>query len=114
MLAVTSLSSQYGSGMGRVLYASGKASCISISAFIFFTYLSQVLKNELLSRNSMMENISGAGWELMESSSGERASHLQEQLETLNHSWQSLVLKVQAQQKILEAALLKVPGDRKR
>ncbi|XP_023657842.2 microtubule-actin cross-linking factor 1, isoforms 6/7-like [Paramormyrops kingsleyae] len=67
----------------------------------------RVLKNELLSRNSMMENISGAGWELMESSSGERASHLQGQLETLNHSWQSLLLEVQAQQKILEAALLK-------
>lgn len=55
-----------------------------------------------------MENVNGAGAELLESSPGDEASHLRDQLDQLNQSWQSLLLKTQERQKQLEAALQQV------
>lgn len=55
-----------------------------------------------------MENVNAAGAELLESSPGDEASHLRDQLDQLNQSWQSLLLKTQERQKQLEAALQQV------
>lgn len=55
-----------------------------------------------------MENVNGAGAELLESSPGDEASHLRDQLDHLHQGWQSLLLKTQERQKLLEAALHQV------
>lgn len=52
--------------------------------------------------------MNGAGAELLESSPGDEASHLRDQLDQLNQSWESLLLKTQERQKLLEAALQQV------
>ncbi|XP_078031602.1 microtubule-actin cross-linking factor 1 isoform X21 [Epinephelus lanceolatus] len=69
-----------------------------------------VLRNDVLSHHATVENVNGAGAELLESSPGDEASHLRDQLDQLNKSWQSLLLKTQERQKLLEAALQQAEG----
>lgn len=69
---------------------------------------SQVLRNDVLSHHATVENVSGAGTELLESSPGDEASHLRDQLDHLNQGWESLLLKTQERQKLLEGALQQV------
>ncbi|KAJ8384943.1 hypothetical protein AAFF_G00196090 [Aldrovandia affinis] len=69
-----------------------------------------VLRNDVLSHRSTVETVNGAGSELLESSPGDEASHLRDQLDELNRSWESLLLKTQERQKLLEAALLQAEG----
>lgn len=79
-----------------------------VSAFTDFGTFFQVLRNDVLSHHATVENVNGAGAELLESSPGDEASHLRDQLDQLNQSWQSLLLKTQERQKQLEAALQQV------
>ncbi|XP_035476316.2 microtubule-actin cross-linking factor 1 isoform X21 [Scophthalmus maximus] len=69
-----------------------------------------VLRNDVLSHHATVENVNGAGAELLESSPGDEASHLRDQLDQLNQGWQSLLLKTQERQKLLEAALQQAEG----
>ncbi|XP_070777395.1 microtubule-actin cross-linking factor 1, isoforms 1/2/3/4/5 [Enoplosus armatus] len=69
-----------------------------------------VLRNDVLSHHATVENVNGAGAELLESSPGDEASHLRDQLDQLNQSWESLLLKTQERQKLLEAALQQAEG----
>ncbi|XP_070841137.1 microtubule-actin cross-linking factor 1 isoform X16 [Chaetodon trifascialis] len=69
-----------------------------------------VLRNDVLSHHATVETVNGAGTELLESSPGDEASHLRDQLDHLNQSWQSLLLKTQERQKLLEAALHQAEG----
>lgn len=55
-----------------------------------------------------METVNSAGSELLESSPGDEASHLRDQLDELNRSWDSLLLKTDERQKLLETALQQV------
>ncbi|KPP61927.1 hypothetical protein Z043_119929 [Scleropages formosus] len=70
----------------------------------------RVLKKELLSRSSTLERICAAGWELVGTTAGDQAQHVQEQLDSLSRAWENLLLKVQAQQNLLETSLQKVPS----
>lgn len=70
--------------------------------------LSQVLRNDVLSHRSTVETVNAAGAELLESSPGDEANHLRDQLDHLNRGWENLLLKTQDRQKLLEAALHKV------
>ena len=70
--------------------------------------LPQVLRNDVLSHHSTVEAVNGAGAELLESTPGDEVSHLRDQLDTLNSGWESLLLKTQERQKLLEAALHQV------
>ncbi|KAM9738533.1 microtubule-actin cross-linking factor 1 isoform 7-T8 [Menidia menidia] len=69
-----------------------------------------VLRNDVLSHRATVETVNGAAAELLESSPGDEASHLRDQLDQLNHSWESLLLKTQERQKLLEAALQQAEG----
>ncbi|TMS18476.1 Microtubule-actin cross-linking factor 1 [Larimichthys crocea] len=69
-----------------------------------------VLRNDVLSHHATVETVNSAGTELLESSPGDEASHLRDQLDQLNQSWQSLLLKTQERQKLLEAALHQAEG----
>ncbi|XP_034747886.1 microtubule-actin cross-linking factor 1 isoform X12 [Etheostoma cragini] len=69
-----------------------------------------VLRNDVLSHHATVENVNGAGAELLESSPGDEASHLRDQLDQLNQGWESLLLKSQERQKLLEAALQQAEG----
>ncbi|XP_076157599.1 microtubule-actin cross-linking factor 1 isoform X8 [Alosa pseudoharengus] len=69
-----------------------------------------VLRNDVLSHRSTVETVSGAGSELLESSPGDEASHLRDQLDELNSSWAQLLLKAEERQKLLEAALHQAEG----
>uniref|UniRef100_A0A665WW59 Microtubule actin crosslinking factor 1 n=1 Tax=Echeneis naucrates TaxID=173247 RepID=A0A665WW59_ECHNA len=69
-----------------------------------------VLRNDVLSHHATVENVNSAGAELLESSPGDEASHLRDQLDQLNQSWESLLLKTQERQKLLEAALHQAEG----
>ncbi|KAJ8268214.1 hypothetical protein COCON_G00133860 [Conger conger] len=69
-----------------------------------------VLRNDVLSHRSTVETVSGAGTELLESSPGDEASHLRAQLDELNRTWESLLLKTQERQALLEAALQQAEG----
>ncbi|XP_062342611.1 microtubule-actin cross-linking factor 1 isoform X3 [Osmerus eperlanus] len=69
-----------------------------------------VLRNDVLSHRSTVETVNGAGTELLESSPGDEASHLRDQLEELSRSWEGLLLKTQDRQKLLEAALHQAEG----
>ncbi|KAI1901791.1 hypothetical protein AGOR_G00038030 [Albula goreensis] len=69
-----------------------------------------VLRNDVLSHRSTVETVNNAGSELLESSPGDEASHLRDQLDELNRSWESLLLKTQERQKLLEAALQQAEG----
>ncbi|XP_047461897.1 microtubule-actin cross-linking factor 1 isoform X7 [Mugil cephalus] len=69
-----------------------------------------VLRNDVLSHHATVETVNGAGAELLESSPGDEASHLRDQLDQLNQSWESLLLKTQERQKLLEAALQQAEG----
>ncbi|XP_031151469.1 microtubule-actin cross-linking factor 1 isoform X18 [Sander lucioperca] len=69
-----------------------------------------VLRNDVLSHHATVENVNGAGAELLESSPGDEASHLRDQLDKLNQGWESLLLKSQERQKLLEAALQQAEG----
>ncbi|XP_076611138.1 microtubule-actin cross-linking factor 1 isoform X17 [Chaetodon auriga] len=69
-----------------------------------------VLRNDVLSHHATVETVNGAGAELLESSPGDEASHLRDQLDHLNQSWESLLLKTQERQKLLEAALHQAEG----
>ncbi|KAK5910872.1 hypothetical protein CgunFtcFv8_005095 [Champsocephalus gunnari] len=69
-----------------------------------------VLRNDVLSHHATVENVNGAGAELLESSPGDEASQLRDQLDHLNQGWQSLLLKTQERQKLLEAALHQAEG----
>ncbi|KAG9330953.1 hypothetical protein JZ751_021434, partial [Albula glossodonta] len=66
----------------------------------------QVLRDDEFSHRSTMETINRAGAELLEASSAQEASLLRQQLDTVNQSWDSLVLKTQDRQALLEEALL--------
>ena len=67
-----------------------------------------MLRNDVLSHHSTVEAVNGAGAELLESTPGDEVSHLRDQLDTLNSGWESLLLKTQERQKLLEAALHQV------
>ncbi|XP_068566976.1 microtubule-actin cross-linking factor 1 isoform X17 [Cebidichthys violaceus] len=69
-----------------------------------------VLRNDVLSHHNTVENVNGAGAELLESSPGDEASHLRDQLDHLHQGWESLLLKTQERQKLLEAALHQAEG----
>ncbi|KAK2830737.1 hypothetical protein Q5P01_018668 [Channa striata] len=69
-----------------------------------------VLRNDVLSHHATVETVNNAAAELLESSPGDEASHLRDQLEQLNQSWESLLLKTQERQKLLEAALKQAEG----
>ncbi|GLD59413.1 microtubule-actin cross-linking factor 1 [Lates japonicus] len=69
-----------------------------------------VLRNDVLSHHATVETVNSAGAELLESSPGDEASHLRAQLDQLNQSWESLLLKTQERQKLLEAALQQAEG----
>ncbi|XP_074542218.1 microtubule-actin cross-linking factor 1, isoforms 1/2/3/4 [Halichoeres trimaculatus] len=69
-----------------------------------------VLRNDVLSHHATVETVKCAGAELLESSPGDEASHLRDQLDQLNQSWESLLLKTQERQKLLEAALHQAEG----
>ncbi|KAM4725474.1 microtubule-actin cross-linking factor 1 isoform 3-T3 [Anableps anableps] len=69
-----------------------------------------VLRNDVLSHHATVETVNSAGAELLESSPGDEASHLRDQLDQLNRSWESLLLKTQERQKLLEAALQQAEG----
>ncbi|XP_028277958.1 microtubule-actin cross-linking factor 1 isoform X5 [Parambassis ranga] len=69
-----------------------------------------VLRNDVLSHHATVETVNSAGAELLESSPGDEASHLRDQLDQLNQSWESLLLKTQERQKLLEAALQQAEG----
>uniref|UniRef100_A0A672I2E9 Microtubule actin crosslinking factor 1 n=1 Tax=Salarias fasciatus TaxID=181472 RepID=A0A672I2E9_SALFA len=69
-----------------------------------------VLRNDVLSHHATVETVNGAGAELLESSPGDEASHLRDQLDQLKQSWESLLLKTQERQKLLEAALQQAEG----
>uniref|UniRef100_UPI0037E860E5 microtubule-actin cross-linking factor 1 isoform X3 n=1 Tax=Semicossyphus pulcher TaxID=241346 RepID=UPI0037E860E5 len=69
-----------------------------------------VLRNDVLSHHATVETVKSAGTELLESSPGDEASHLRDQLDHLNQSWESLLLKTKERQKLLEAALQQAEG----
>ncbi|XP_053274077.1 LOW QUALITY PROTEIN: microtubule-actin cross-linking factor 1, isoforms 6/7-like, partial [Pleuronectes platessa] len=69
-----------------------------------------VLRNDVLSHHATVETVTGAAAELLESSPGDEASHLRDQLEQLNQSWENLLLRTQERQKLLEAALHQAEG----
>ncbi|RVE66772.1 hypothetical protein OJAV_G00110710 [Oryzias javanicus] len=69
-----------------------------------------VLRNDVLSHHATVETVNTAAAELLESSPGDEASHLRAQLDQLNQSWESLLLKTQERQKLLEAALQQAEG----
>ncbi|XP_077599175.1 microtubule-actin cross-linking factor 1 isoform X4 [Stigmatopora nigra] len=69
-----------------------------------------VLRNDVLSHHATVEAVNAAAGELLESSAGDEAGQLGEQLEQLNRSWQNLLLKTQDRQKLLEAALQQAEG----
>ncbi|XP_036001665.1 microtubule-actin cross-linking factor 1 isoform X5 [Fundulus heteroclitus] len=69
-----------------------------------------VLRNDVLSHHATVETVNSAAAELLESSPGDEASHLRDQLDQLNRSWESLLLKTQERQKLLEAALQQAEG----
>ncbi|XP_054619826.1 microtubule-actin cross-linking factor 1, isoforms 1/2/3/4 isoform X6 [Dunckerocampus dactyliophorus] len=69
-----------------------------------------VLRNDVLSHHATVEAVNTAATELLESSPGDEASHLRDQLDQLNQSWQNLLLKTQERQKLLEAALQQAEG----
>ncbi|KAJ8000014.1 hypothetical protein DPEC_G00200410 [Dallia pectoralis] len=69
-----------------------------------------VLRNDVLSHRSTVETVNAAGAELLESSPGDEASHLRDQLDQLNHGWETMLLKTQERQKLLEAALHQAEG----
>ncbi|XP_036070195.1 microtubule-actin cross-linking factor 1 isoform X6 [Oryzias melastigma] len=69
-----------------------------------------VLRNDVLSHHATVETVNSAAAELLESSPGDEASHLRAQLDQLNQSWESLLLKTQERQKLLEAALQQAEG----
>lgn len=67
----------------------------------------------MLSHRATVETVNSAAAELLESSPGDEASHLRAQLDQLNQSWESLLLKTQERQKLLEAALQQVQENEK-
>ncbi|XP_058233494.1 microtubule-actin cross-linking factor 1 isoform X16 [Hemibagrus wyckioides] len=69
-----------------------------------------VLRNDVLSHRATVETVNSAGSELLESSPGDEASHLRDQLDELNRSWDSLLLKTDERQKLLETALQQAEG----
>ncbi|TSK31439.1 Microtubule-actin cross-linking factor 1, isoforms 1/2/3/5 [Bagarius yarrelli] len=69
-----------------------------------------VLRNDVLSHRATVETVNKAGSELLESSPGDEASHLRDQLDELNRSWDSLLLKTDERQKLLETALQQAEG----
>nr|XP_057902366.1 microtubule-actin cross-linking factor 1 isoform X20 [Doryrhamphus excisus] len=69
-----------------------------------------VLRNDVLSHHATVEAVNAAAAELLESSPGDEAGHLRDQLDQLNRSWQNLLLKTQERQTLLEAALQQAEG----
>uniref|UniRef100_A0A3B5M1B4 Uncharacterized protein n=1 Tax=Xiphophorus couchianus TaxID=32473 RepID=A0A3B5M1B4_9TELE len=69
-----------------------------------------VLRNDVLSHHATVETVNSAAAELLESSPGDEASHLRDQLDQLKRSWESLLLKTQERQTLLEAALQQAEG----
>ncbi|XP_075868033.1 microtubule-actin cross-linking factor 1 isoform X22 [Nelusetta ayraudi] len=69
-----------------------------------------VLRNDVLSHHTTVNTVNSAAAELLESSPGDEASHLRDQLDQLNQSWENLLLKTQERQKLLEAALQQAEG----
>lgn len=67
-----------------------------------------MLRNDVLSHRATVETVNSAGSELLESSPGDEASHLRDQLDELNHSWDNILLKTDERQKLLETALQQV------
>jgi len=66
------------------------------------------LRNDVLSHHATVDTVNNAAGELLESSPGDEASHLRDQLDQLNQGWENLLLKTQDRQKLLEAALQQV------
>lgn len=62
----------------------------------------------MLSHHATVDTVNNAAAELLESSPGDEAGNLRDQLDQLNQSWGSLLLKTQERQKLLEAALQQV------
>uniref|UniRef100_A0A1A8EJA6 Microtubule-actin crosslinking factor 1 n=2 Tax=Nothobranchius korthausae TaxID=1143690 RepID=A0A1A8EJA6_9TELE len=69
-----------------------------------------VLRNDVLSHHATVETVNSAAAELLESSPGDEASCLRDQLEQLNQSWEGLLLKSRERQKQLEDALQQAEG----
>ncbi|CAI5691523.1 unnamed protein product [Oreochromis niloticus] len=69
-----------------------------------------VLRNDVLSHHATVDTVNNAAAELLESSPGDEAGNLRDQLDQLNQSWESLLLKTQERQKLLEAALQQAEG----
>ncbi|KAM4540156.1 microtubule-actin cross-linking factor 1 isoform 10-T10 [Odontesthes bonariensis] len=69
-----------------------------------------VLRNDVLSHHATVDTVNNAAGELLESSPGDEASHLRDQLDHLNQGWENLLLKTQERQKLLEAALQQAEG----
>ncbi|XP_072227135.1 microtubule-actin cross-linking factor 1 isoform X13 [Leuresthes tenuis] len=69
-----------------------------------------VLRNDVLSHHATVDTVNNAAGELLESSPGDEASHLRDQLDHLNQGWENLLLKTQDRQKLLEAALQQAEG----
>uniref|UniRef100_A0A3Q2WWT3 Microtubule actin crosslinking factor 1 n=1 Tax=Haplochromis burtoni TaxID=8153 RepID=A0A3Q2WWT3_HAPBU len=69
-----------------------------------------VLRNDVLSHHATVDTVNNAAAELLESSPGDEAGNLRDQLDQLNQSWGSLLLKTQERQKLLEAALQQAEG----
>uniref|UniRef100_A0A1A8DWI0 Microtubule-actin crosslinking factor 1 n=1 Tax=Nothobranchius kadleci TaxID=1051664 RepID=A0A1A8DWI0_NOTKA len=69
-----------------------------------------VLRNDVLSHHATVETVNSAAAELLESSPGDEASCLRDQLEQLNQSWEGLLLKSRERQKLLEDALQQAEG----
>ncbi|XP_035285086.1 microtubule-actin cross-linking factor 1-like [Anguilla anguilla] len=66
----------------------------------------QVFRDDVLSRRATMEALNrAASSQLLELDPGEEASRLRQQLETVHHSWESLLFKTQGRQDLLEVAL---------
>ena len=83
-------------------------STYNVHSIHFSVLSSQVLRNDVLSHRATVETVNSAGSELLDSSPGDEASHLRDQLDELNRSWDSVLLKPEERQKLLEAALQQV------
>ncbi|XP_039595753.1 microtubule-actin cross-linking factor 1, isoforms 1/2/3/5 isoform X3 [Polypterus senegalus] len=69
-----------------------------------------VLRNDVLSHHSTVDSVNKAGNELLQSSEGDEASHLHSSLNSMNCSWEAILLKTQERQQHLEAALQQAEG----
>ncbi|XP_051792278.1 microtubule-actin cross-linking factor 1, isoforms 1/2/3/4/5 isoform X7 [Erpetoichthys calabaricus] len=69
-----------------------------------------VLRNDVLSHHSTVDSVNKAGNELLQSSEGDEASHLHSSLNSMNCSWEAILLKTKERHQHLEAALQQAEG----